>query len=82
MKNVKFLQLLSGENCRLKIMICMKMKKNYCELLSFFANSIFQIFQKMRRVHLEAIAAALEQAAVVKRQEQHIITIVKLLLFR
>ena len=82
MKNVKFLQLLSGENCRLKILICMKMKKNYYELLSFFANSIFQIFQKMRRVHLEAIAAALEQAAVVKRQEQHIITIVKLLLFR
>lgn len=82
MKNVKFLQLLLGENCRLKILICMKMKKNYCELLSFLANSIFQIFQKMRRVHLEAIAAALEQAAVVKRQEQHIITIVKLLLFR
>ena len=27
MKNMKFLQLLSGENCRLKILICMKMKK-------------------------------------------------------
>ena len=34
MKNMKFLQLLSGENCRLKILICMKMKKKYCELLS------------------------------------------------
>ena len=34
MKNMEFLQLLSGENCRLKILICMKMKKKYCELLS------------------------------------------------